>query len=77
MINRNMKQAIYIDKGRPIVALAESKLSDGSIVWNLHFRGGQDDHEIIHCVSEKAADEAFVLIASGLRVATGQDLLIL
>lgn len=72
-----MKANIYIDKGRPVVRVSEAKLSDGSCVWNLHFRGGQEHHEIIPCVSEKAADQAFALIAEALRVATGEDVLVL
>ena len=72
-----MKTHLYIDKGRPLISVLEHKLSDGSSVWNLHFRGGQDDHEIIPCISEKAADEAFRLMVAAVKVAIGENPLVL
>jgi len=72
-----MQAKLYIDKGRPLIALEPQKLTDGSVVWNLHLRGGQEDHEIIHCVSEKRGDEAFALMAKAVEVAAGEKPLIL
>jgi hypothetical protein len=42
-------------------------LSDGSVVWNIHIRGGE-----IACVNEKAADKAADLLAEALTVAAGE-----
>lgn len=74
-----MNAKLYIDKGRPAVELHGATLSDGSKVWNLHFRGGPNatDHDVIGCVSEKAGDEAFALIAKAFEIAAGERPLIL
>lgn len=68
-----MKTRIYIDKGTPFAAVDPETLSDGSVVWNLHIRGG----ESIACVNEKAADKAADLIAEALTVAAGERPLVL
>jgi hypothetical protein len=64
---------IYIDKGEPFCASHPETLTDGSVVWNLHFRGG----ETIHCKSEAACDVAFNMIDEALLRATGEAPLIL
>ena len=68
-----MKTRIYIDKGAPLAAVDPETLSDGSVVWNIHIRGG----ETITCVNEKAADRAAYLIAEALTVAVGERPLVL
>lgn len=72
-----MEKAMYLDKGKPVIHTGKQTLSDGSTVWNIHFRGGQEEHEIIHCTSEKSADEAFILMAKAIEIATGERPLIL
>lgn len=75
-----MIQRVYIDKGMPFAWVASETLTDGSVAWNLHFRGtesGHRDSDMIPCASEKRADEAFILIAAALHAATGEKPLIL
>lgn len=69
-----MTAKIYIDKGCPIASIAPETLSDGSVAWNLHFRG---DNDSVPCVSEKAAENALNLIAAAIKEATGHRPLIL
>lgn len=68
-----MKTRIYIDKGAPFAAVEPETLSDGSVVWNIHFRGG----EVIACTDEKAADKAADMIAEALTAAAGERPLVL
>jgi hypothetical protein len=72
-----MKATLYIDKGRPLASVVPERLSDGSTAWNLHIRGERGPYEVIPCQTEKAADHAFRLIAEALKVATGEEPLIL
>lgn len=68
-----MKAKIYIDKGEPFAAEWPETLTDGSIVWDIHFRGG----EVVHCRDEKSADAALDQIAQALKTATGEAPLVL
>ena len=68
-----MKAKLFIDKGAPFVICWPETLTDGSTVWNIKFRDGQ----AFHPTSEKTADEAFNLIAEGLRLASGEEILTL
>jgi hypothetical protein len=68
-----MKTKIYIDKAEPFVSSWPEKLTDGSEVWNLHFRGG----DVIHCLDEKRADVAMTGIAIALNIATGEEPLVI
>lgn len=68
-----MKARIYIDKGTPLFASEPETLSDGSVVWNIHIRGG----DVIGCLSEKAADQAINLIGQALTIAAGEKPLVL
>ncbi len=68
-----MKMKLYIDKGEPLVSNWPETLSDGSIVWSLHMRGGVE----INCLDEKRADAAFAGIATALKIATGEEPLVL
>lgn len=61
-----MRANLYIDKGMPFISVAPETLTDGSQVWNIYLRGS-GQAEVIPCASEKAADEAFTLIASGIK----------
>lgn len=71
-----MNTSIYIDKSSPLFACREEKLSDGSKVWNIHVRG---DHfyGAIKCVDEKRADSAMAMLAAALKIATGEEPLVL
>lgn len=64
---------IYIDKGEPLVSVHPETLTDGSIVWDMHIRGG----ETIHCLTEARADAALNLIAQALELAVGEKPLVL
>jgi hypothetical protein len=68
-----MKATLYIDRKEPFVQVWPKVLTDGSEVWDLHFRGG----DVIHCLSEKKADSAFQIIAAALHEATGETPLVL
>lgn len=62
-----------IDHGAAFVSVREEVLTDGSKVWNIHFRSG----DTLHPKDEATADAAFTMIAEGLRTATNGDVLIL
>lgn len=64
-----MSATLFVDKGQGFVSVRPETLTDGSTVWNLHFRDGQT----FHCTNERSAEEAFRLIAAGIRLAHGDD----
>lgn len=64
---------LFIDMGTAFVTCAPEVLSDGSVVWNLHFRGNQ----MIHCLSRERAREALAQIAAVLQLAVGEEPLVL
>jgi len=68
-----MKARLYIDRGTPLVSTWPETLTDGSTVWNLNLRGG----EVIPCVTERAADEAFAFMVQAVKTATGESPLVL
>lgn len=68
-----MNARLFVDRGAPFVTISPETLTDGSTVWNIEFRDGQS----FHPPSERTADEAFRLIAEGIRRASGGDVLIL
>lgn len=63
----------YIDMGEPLVSVHPETLTDGSVAWNLHIRGG----EVVHCPNERAADDAFACISKGLQIATSGGVVVL
>jgi len=67
-----MKQKLYIDGGEPLLSAWPETLTDGSEVWQLNFRGG----EVLNCLNEARADEAFRLIALAVKIGTGEALVL-
>lgn len=69
-----MNVKIYIDKGLPLIACQENRLSDGSVAHDIYFKGNPDP---VPAISEKAALEAMTLFAAALEKAAGERPLIL
>lgn len=65
---------IFIDKGCPFIACQPNTLSDGSVVYDIYFRGNPDP---VPAISAKAAEDAMTLFAKALEVAAGERPLIL
>lgn len=72
-----MRAKVYIDKGRPLFACFPVTLSDKSVVWDISIGREQSGCEIIHCVNEKAAENAMILLVKALEIATGERPLVL
>lgn len=69
-----MKYKLYIDtvSNKPLLAIEEETLSNGSKVFNLKFTG----FDAIHCINEKKAFVAFTEIASTIKQVTNENVVV-
>jgi hypothetical protein len=68
-----MNAFLFIDGGEAFARVGPETLTDGSQVWNIHFRSGEE----FHYASESDADEAFALINQAARKSINTEVLCL
>lgn len=65
---------IYIDEQAPFISCQPNRLSDGSVAYDIYFRGNPDP---IPAISQKAALYSMELFAKALESAVGERPLVL